>query len=285
MKADTEAAGRRRWIILGVVVAVAGGFALARWIAGRGYEETDDAFVEAHVAPVSAKVSGQIKAVLVDDNQHVERGQLLIELDERDYAVHAARARSELAAAEAEADHAEADAKRYAKLLSRDQVPRQTADKADADAKVARAKAQTARRRLEEAELQLSYTRIVAPQAGRVARRAVELQSFVQPGQTLMSVVPDEMYVIANFKETQVAGMRPGQPAELRVDALPGRVFRGHVDGVQAGTGSRFSLLPPENATGNFVKVVQRVPVKILFDESAAGLAVGMSVVPSVRVR
>ena len=115
----------------------------------------------------------------------------------------------------------------------------------------------------------------------------IEEGTYVQVGQTMMTIVPNDFWVIANFKETQLAKMRPGQPVEVKVDAYPRLVLRGHVDSIQAGTGARFSLLPPENATGNFVKVVQRVPVKIVIDEFPPGeyqLGPGMSVVPTVRV-
>jgi len=117
-----------------------------------------------------------------------------------------------------------------------------------------------------QAELDLSYTKLNAPEAGRVTRKSVEPGAYVQVGQTLFSIVPDRVWVVANFKETQLRHMRPGQPATVTVDAYPDRVFTGHVDSIQAGSGARFSLLPPENATGNYVKVVQRVPVKIVID-------------------
>ncbi|HZU96519.1 MAG TPA: HlyD family secretion protein [Planctomycetota bacterium] len=138
-----------------------------------------------------------------------------------------------------------------------------------------------------QAELDLSYTTIRAPQSGQIARKSVEPGAFVGVAQTLFAIVPKEMWVVANFKETQLTYMRPGQKAELRVDAYPGRVFAGHVDSLQLGTGARFSLLPAENATGNYVKIVQRVPVKLVFDEVPDGvlLAPGMSVEPEVRVR
>ena len=139
-----------------------------------------------------------------------------------------------------------------------------------------------------QTELDLSYTKLYAPESGRVTRKSVEPGAYVQVGQTLFSIVPDRVWVVANFKETQLRHMRPGQPATVRVDAYPERVFQGHVDSIQAGSGARFSLLPPENATGNYVKVVQRVPVKIVIDEAADPQHVfgpGMSVVPEVRVR
>jgi membrane fusion protein, multidrug efflux system len=138
------------------------------------------------------------------------------------------------------------------------------------------------------AQLDLSYTKIFAPAAGRVTRKSIEAGNYVQVGQMLMSIVPTEVWVVANFKETELKHMRPGQSARVEIDALGGRVFKGHVDSVQAGTGARFSLLPPENATGNYVKVVQRVPVKIVFDEPLPAdrvIGPGLSVVPRVQVR
>jgi membrane fusion protein (multidrug efflux system) len=141
---------------------------------------------------------------------------------------------------------------------------------------------------IQQADLQLTYTRLYAPEEGRVTRRSVEPGVYLQPGQAVMALVPKQVWVVANFKETQLTDMRPGQPVEIRVDAYPDLRFKGHVDSIQAGSGARFSLLPPENATGNFVKVVQRFPVKIVFDrpnDAGPFLAPGMSVHPEVRVR
>ena len=151
-----------------------------------------------------------------------------------------------------------------------------------ADATIARQQAAVA-----QAQLNLSYTRIYADAAGSVANRTVQVGNFVQPGQTLFSAVPSEVFVVANFKETQLDRMQVGQPVAVRVDAFPGLQLRGHVDSFQRGTGSTFALLPPENATGNFVKVVQRVPVKIKFDEPAEltrQVSPGMSVEANVAV-
>jgi membrane fusion protein (multidrug efflux system) len=148
------------------------------------------------------------------------------------------------------------------------------------------AQSQSAKKTAESAGLDLSYTRIYAPAAGRVTRKSVEAGDYVQVGQQLMSLVPEEVWVVANFKESQLKDMAPGQPATVAVDALDGKKFRAHVDSIQAGSGAQYSLLPPENATGNFVKVVQRVPVKIVFDEPLpAGKVIGpgLSVMPSVQ--
>ena len=178
-------------------------------------------------------------------------------------------------------------AQERAKLASAKAAPDQVAySRAQAE----QAAAQTAQLEaaLRQAELDLSYTKIVAPETGRITRKSVEPGGYVQVGQTLFSIVPDQVWVVANFKETQLRSMRPGQPATVKVDAYPDKRFRGHVDSIQAGSGAAFSLLPPENATGNYVKVVQRVPVKILIDESPDPhhvLGPGMSVVPEVTVR
>ncbi|MBI5441996.1 MAG: HlyD family secretion protein, partial [Deltaproteobacteria bacterium] len=145
-----------------------------------------------------------------------------------------------------------------------------------------------ARATVRRAELDLSYTRVYAPETGRVTRKSLEEGAFVNVGQSLMALVPRDLWVVANFKETQLRHMRPGQAAVVKIDAYPDRQYRGHIDSVQCGAGARFSLLPPENATGNYVKVVQRVPVKIVFDEplpAELSLGPGMSVEPGVRVR
>ena len=137
--------------------------------------------------------------------------------------------------------------------------------------------------------MNLSYTTVVAPRDGRVTRRTVEQGAYLQTGQALLAVVPDDIWVVANFKETQLEHMRPGQPVTIHVDAYPQHEFKGKVDSLQAGSGARFSLLPPENAVGNYVKVVQRIPVKIVFDEpidtTNFDLAPGLSVEPKVRVK
>lgn len=140
---------------------------------------------------------------------------------------------------------------------------------------------------LQNARLQLSYTTITAPADGHVARKNVQPGQFVQPGQWLIGLVgSSELWVVANFKETQLTNIRPGQKVDIRVDAFPSKSFKGRVESISSGTGSKFSLLPPDNASGNFVKVAQRVPVKIVFTETPdQSLAAGMSVVADVRVK
>ena len=165
---------------------------------------------------------------------------------------------------------------------------KKAAGSALAQASAARAAVAEAQAELHQAELQESYTKITAPEAGRVTNKSIEPGDYVQVGQPLFAIVSPRVWVTANFKETQLTDMRPGQPAKIEVDAYPSRSLRGHVDSIQAGSGARFSLLPPENATGNFVKVVQRVPVKIVLDEQPnvqQVLGPGMSAVPDVKVK
>lgn len=282
----------------------------------RFYESTDDASVEGHAVFLSARVSGNIAQVHVRENQRVEEGDLLVEVDPCDYqirlakteaAVASARADEQQAAAAVEAARAEWD--RQQKDLTRNEelarqgaATEQALEHSQASARAAKASLNAAQRHLtalhaktaevqvavDEARLQLSYTRIRTPTAGYVTQKAVEVGTYINIGQPLLAVVPDRMYVIANFKETQLTYMRPGQRATIWVDAYPDIVREAHVESIQAGTGAAFSLFPPENATGNFVKIVQRVPVKIVFDELPDPdhrLVLGMSVTARVWTR
>ncbi|MBK7975815.1 MAG: HlyD family secretion protein [Deltaproteobacteria bacterium] len=189
-------------------------------------------------------------------------------------------------------DNAETTAKRTvaeATLAeSRERAAQAEIELAESAVTTAEAEVRNADVLVRQAEQQLSYSEVRAPLAGRITMKGVESGDFVQVGQALMALVSDEVWVVANFKETQLAEMKPGQQVEIRVDAFPAHALHGHVESIQAGAAARFSLMPPENATGNYVKVVQRVPVRIRFDEPAEnlrGLAPGMSVVPEVRVR
>jgi membrane fusion protein (multidrug efflux system) len=307
-------------------------------------KETDDAYVDAHVVSVISKLPAYTQTLHVDDNSKVAAGELLVELDPRDYVVQLAQAQANLEDAEgklqdarnqipiadaeiarerAQLDVANANARLAQVNLGRLQsvsdvraVSSQRVDEgtaaaastrasvvaaqvgiqaAQAQATLVRSQAKTAeaavsqaRATVDQAKLNLSYTKIYSTEAGSVASKSVEPGNYVQPGQLLLSVVPDRLYVIANYKETQLTHVRPGQAVTIRVDAFPDLRLRGHVDSIQRGTGSRFALLPPENATGNFVKVVQRVPVKIVFDDPGEALhwiAPGMSVETRILIR
>jgi len=309
--------------IMVVVIALAVIIATERYYVRfiEPYETTDDAFIESYVTFVSPRVSGPVVKLLVKDNQRVKAGEVLLEIDPRDYQTLLDQAKADqqkaaVVAAQAIAERAKTDFGRYesveSQAVSRSQLDLAKAQAGSAGAEVevagnqakaaiaqvdldranvatARAQVQQAQTRLEEAQLQLSYTEVAAPRDGRVTRRSVEQGAYVQTGQALLALVPDDLWVVANFKETQLERMRPGQPVVIQVDAYPRHAFKGKLDSVQAGSGALFSLLPPENAVGNYVKVVQRVPVKILFDDPAGlsqfNLAPGMSVRPKVRVQ
>jgi membrane fusion protein (multidrug efflux system) len=193
------------------------------------------------------------------------------------------RSAFDMAQAQARSASADLEAARSQALAAEANVTLAQAGVETATAAVLQAQA-----RLRQAELNLSYTKVTAPEDGRVTRRAVEQGAYIQPGQSLMAIVPHHYWVTANFKELQLTRMRPGQPVEIKVDAYPGHKLKGHVESIQSGSGARFSLFPPENATGNYIKVVQRVPVKIVFDEEPdthLAIGPGMSVVPTVRVK
>jgi RND family efflux transporter, MFP subunit len=277
----------------GVIVAAA---ALA--IAGIGYgafamfhsfthESTDDAFINAHIVSTAPKIAGRVAAVHITDNQDVKKGELLVEIDPADAQAALAQAKANLAKAQATRDKAQQDQRRALQLFSKGGISAQERDTAVQAASTAKADTEADGAAVQQAELNLKYTKIFAPDDGRVTNKAVEPGDYVQVGQTIFALVTPERWTTANFKETQLRNMRPGQPAQLGVDAYPDHPLRGHVDSIQAGSGARFSLLPPENATGNYVKVVQRVPVKIVLDEQPdvqRVLGPGMSVVPSVAV-
>jgi membrane fusion protein (multidrug efflux system) len=382
---------RKRWIIAAaaVVVLVGGVFV---WHYLSGFESTDDAQVDVHLYPVSARISGYVQAVHVEDNQYVQEGAVLVEIDPKDYQVAEAKAQANLetsqaaaralnidvpissvdttsqlkftssdienakaaiaagekqvAAAqarilEAEAENVKAqdDVQRYHLLLARDEVPKQIYDHAIAAAQtdtaaVAAAKADEAsaeqsvveaRSRLNEAiardesakdgpervastraralsavadvrqksaeldlaGLNLGYTRVLAPVSGEVTKKVV-VGLNVDPGEQLLTVVPlDQVWITANFKETQLRHMRLGQRVEITCDSN-GRSYQGHVDSIAGATGPLFSLLPPENATGNYVKIVQRVPVKIVLESGEnrdRQLRPGMNVEAKVYLR
>jgi membrane fusion protein, multidrug efflux system len=360
---------RKRWIICGAaVVVLVGGIFL--WHYFSGFESTDDAQVDVHLYPVSARISGYVQAVHVGDNQYVQAGATLVEIDPEDYQVAVAKAEANLETAEAaaralnidvpissvdttsqlkftssdienakaaiaagekqvaaaqarileaEAENVKAqdDVKRYHLLLAKDELPAQTYDHAVAAAQtdnagVTAAKAEEAaaeqnvvearsrlieamardesaragpqrvastraralsaaadvtqkRAELDQAELNLGYTRILAPVTGEVTKKVV-VGLNVDPGEQMLTVVPlDQVWITANFKETQLKRMRVGQKARIDLDSN-GRTYNGHVDSIAGATGPLFSLLPPENATGNYVKIVQRVPVKIVLE-------------------
>lgn len=342
--ADTPPKGRgRAFLIVGLVLAVAVVGGVLYWLDARHYESTDDAAIDGHISQIAAEVAGRVIDLRVTDNQVVAAGQILLEIDPRDYQMRLDQARAQQAEAAAQLEQAQAtlavreadvlqaaaqirvaesDVRQAAQDLARYRavnpraITRQTLDTAgttasgatarldanratfggmQAQLKAAHAQVDAAAATLRNqdaavanAELQLSRATLRAPAAGRVARRTVELGNYVNAGQALLAIVQPTLWVTANFKETQLTAMHDGQTVRVRVDAFPGHPLAAHIDSIQAGTGAVFSSLPAENATGNYVKVVQRVPVKIVFDGTdwqQVPLAPGMSVIPRVTVR
>ena len=251
------------------------------------FESTDDAFIDGHIAPISALVEGRITAVLIKDNQTVKAGDVLAQIDDKDYTFKRDIAQADVLAAQAEYKEALRDNLRYRQLLAHQEISKQEFDHTSLRVSSAQAQFMHAQAQLNLAQLNLDRTKIVAPIDGKVSARSVEEGQYVQVGQALLSVVSSDVWVTANFKETQMTRMKPGNPVEIRVDAYPGVVFKGRVDSIQGGTGEAFSLLPAQNATGNYIKVVQRVPVKItLVDgDPAHPLWPGLSVAPKVDLR
>jgi membrane fusion protein (multidrug efflux system) len=259
--------------------------------------QTQLAGARADLAAAKARLE-QTKAQVAVDQAKLEQQEAAVraaealaaraKADQARYEAVASQAvsRSQLDLAQTEAVSTAADVE-VARSQTKAAAAQLEPDRANIEA--AAAQALQAQARVQQAELDLSYTKVAAPRDGRVTRRTVEQGAYVQPGQNLLAIVPQAVWVVANFKETQLTHMRPGQPVSLLVDAYPGREFKGKVDSLQAGSGAQFSLLPPENAVGNYVKVVQRVPVKIMFDEAMddtnLDLAPGMSVEPKVRIQ
>jgi membrane fusion protein (multidrug efflux system) len=269
---------------LGIVGISYGAFAMFHSFT---HESTDDAFIDVHFVSVAPKIAGRVAAVHVDDNQLVRKGDVLVEIDPGDFQVALAQAKANVAKDKATQIQANANEARAKDLFSKKVISTQERDTNVATSESSKASVEADEAAVEQAQLNLSYTKIKAPIDGYVTKEAVTTGDYVQVGQALMSLVPPRVWVIANFKETQLRSMRPGQPATVSVDAYEGLELHGHVDSIQAGSGAAFSLLPPENATGNYVKVVQRVPVKIVLDDQQdlqRVLGPGMSVVPTVSV-
>ena len=250
---------------------------------------TDDAFVEGNIHTISARVSGNVKTVAVVDNQRVKQGEVLVELDPTDYRSKAEASRATLELQKANLRLAESELKRAKSLFEQDASSAERYDKAISAHDISRAQVKLADEQLRQAELNLGYTRILAPSHGFITKKSVQTGNQVKDGQPLMAVVElDNLYIVANYKETELEHIRPGMDVRITVDAYPGRTFKGQVDSIMAGTGVSFSLFPAENATGNYVKVVQRVPVKIVLapgEDQDHILRVGMSVVPTVLAK
>ena len=318
-KKKTKKVVKKRFLVPIIIILVV---CLLGWMYFSTFETTDDAFVEGHIVRISPKITGIIEKLYIDDNQHVKKGDLLLVIDDRDYQVKydQAKAAYEMAlyrqksavvdkvSAETDLKVAKQDFERYKNLFEKGAVSQQEYDQAKSKYDVAKANYATAQqavfskeknkvadaelKRLEaamkQAELELSYTKIYAPDDGKITNRSAEEGAYINAGAPLFSIVPDKRWVVANFKETQLDGMRVGQPVRIKVDAYPHLKLMGKVDSIQSSTGAKTSMFPPENAVGSYVKVVQRVPVKIVFTDKLDpqyNIEPGMSVVPKVYIK
>ena len=315
---------KRYWVILfGAIVLVIVGFLVYEFTK---YQSTDDAYVETTTVSVSPKVSGQIVKVLVEDNQKVKASDVVAVIDKVDYEVKLQQATAQyerallnqqnahanLNAANSEIELAKKDLERYQNLYEAGAVSKQTLDKAvtnlesvqarqttaeqsifssdpSKSAKVADAELNVLKAQKRAAELALEYTDVLAPIDGTVSNKKVEVGMMVQPGTPLFVIVPNDVWIVANYKETQIRGMKPGMPVDIKIDTYPGKVFKGKIDSIQRSSGAKASLFPPENAVGSFVKIVQRIPVKIVFtekiDQNEYPIIPGMSVVPKIKTK
>ncbi len=307
------------------------------------YQSTDDAFVEAHLVYFSPRVSGQITELYVDDNTEVKKGEIIAQIDPKDFETELKNAQARLQKAQADLkvstsdiekmdaitsvnkndiqsaksklEYATNDYIRYKNAYQDGSVTKQDLDNAIKNLSVAKALYKSAQDDLkastsallgakskkisqsaeierllaevEQAKLNLSYTTLIAPIDGTITNKNVEIGTYVNAAHSILTIVPNERYIIANFKETQVANMKEGQKVTIKIDTFGSKRFKGHVDSIQKASGAKASLFPPENAVGSYVKVVQRIPVKIKFDEdiSKYNIVPGMSVVPKVKVR
>ncbi len=287
------------------------------------YETTDDAYVESDLIQISSRVSGQVEEIYIEDNMKIKEGDLVLKIDDKDYKVKFEQAqamyekalysqkvaKAKLSAVNTEIATAKKDLDRYQNLYKAGAVSQQTLDLAktryentrakllsatedvlsESNDKVADANLKGLRAQKDQAGLYLDYTQLKAPNSGTVTNKNVDKGKYVQAGQPLFTLVGDKIWVEANFKENQVGKMKVGQDVIIKVDAYPNKKFKGKIDSIQRASGAKSSLFPPENAVGSFVKIVQRIPVKIVFTEEINPekytIVAGMSVEPKVRVK
>jgi membrane fusion protein (multidrug efflux system) len=291
----------RAFLVVGVVLVAIVATALVWWLTTRGKESTDDAEVQADVVTLSPQAGGLVSRVLVQENQHVKKGDELLAIDDADLAVKVRQAEAQLAAAQAALVKAAPEARidqrqleRSERLVETQAINEQqleqsqlTARSGQAGLLQARANLAAAKAALETARLQLSYAKVFAPTDGWVSNVTARAGQTIANDQPFAQLVPDHAYVVANFKETQIGQMHPGRRATVSIDAYGHRPLEARVESLSRGTGAEFSLLPASNATGNFVKVVQRVPVRLelLNPPSDLPLRAGLSATVTVYLR
>lgn len=278
---------KKRIIIPIIIVLTLLVMGIMSFINSLSYQSTDDAFIEGTLVSVAPKVSGQVVKLHFNDNDFVKKGQLLVEIDPNDYQNKVNELSATLKEAKAKHEFTKKDYERYSKLQLDGLCTKQEYENAKTSFEMSSANIEKLEAQLSQAKLNLSYTKIYAPQDGNISSRNVEEGNYVQIGQALTAIVSPNIWIIANFKETQLTNMKAGQEVSIKIDTYPNKKFKGKVDSIQKASGAKASLFPPENAVGSYVKVVQRIPVKIVFDEdfSAYTIAPGMSVIPRVKIK
>ena len=278
---------KKRIIIPIIIVLTLLAMGIMSFINSLSYQSTDDAFIEGTLVSVAPKISGQVLKLHFNDNDFVKKGQLLVEIDPNDYKNKVDELSATLKEAKAKHEFTKKDYERYSKLQLDGLCTKQEYENAKTSFEMSSANIEKLEAQLSQAKLNLSYTKIYAPQDGNISSRNVEEGNYVQIGQALTAIVSPNIWIIANFKETQLTNIKAGQEVSIKIDTYPNKKFKGKVDSIQKASGAKASLFPPENAVGSYVKVVQRIPVKIVFDEDFSNytIAPGMSVIPRVKIK
>ena len=250
------------------------------------HETTDDAYIEGRIHAIAPKISGTVLRINVEDNQLVKKGDLLVELDPVDYILKMNEGVANLEVRKATLEQSVRDRDRAEALFNGKVIPKEKYEFALTAYNLAKAQVNAAAQQLNISRQNLRYTKIYSPVDGYVTKKSVEIGNQINLGQPLMAIIGlKDIWLVANYKETQLKKVMKGQRVLIKMDTYPGKIFTGRVDSIMAGTGAAFSLFPPENALGNYVKVVQRIPVKILFDDNVDQdhvLRIGMSCVPTI---
>ncbi|MCX5712031.1 MAG: HlyD family secretion protein, partial [Candidatus Omnitrophica bacterium] len=249
-------------------------------------ETTDDAYIDGRIHTIASKVTGTVLKVNVEDNQLAKKGDLLVEIDPVDFNLKVNEAAANLEVRKATLEQSVRDRDRAESLFNGKVIPKEKYEFALTAYNLAKAQVDAAEQQFAISKQNLQYAKIYSPVDGYVTKKSVEVGNQIKNEQPLMAIIGlDDIWLTANFKETQLKNVKKGQRVSIKVDTYPGKLFTGRVDSIMAGTGAAFSLFPPENALGNYVKVVQRIPVKIAFDKNTDQehvLRIGMSCVPSI---
>lgn len=276
-----------RKVVIALFVIVSLAFWLGMWFYGKYYVSTDDAYVNAHVVQIAPRITGQVNELYVTNNQYVKAGQPLFNLDPMPFMVALEKAKAQVAMNQATLTNAQSTAKRTLELVRRKFLSQQAGDNASAALQLADASLKLAQAQLNQASLDLTWTEVKAPTQGWITNLTLRVGDNIAANQPLFALVSDhEFWIDANFKETELEHIRPGQQATIQVDTYPHHPFTGVIESISSGAGSAFSLLPPQNATGNWVKITQRVPVRVrvLHPDNRYPLRIGTSATVTIAL-